>query len=104
MPTVTQPEARSNAAMARPFARHAIQLPRLLAFVAILSVVSAVAAPAGSASDTPETCGLPITIQDPDIRAAFVRFDRNQSPGAAKACGYARNDMGAALGRRGEPR
>ena len=104
MPTVTQPAARRNAAVARPFARHAIRLPRLLALVAILSVVSAVVAPASSASGTPETCGLPIAIQDPDIRAAFVRFDRNQSPGAAKACAYARNAMAGALRPRGETR
>jgi hypothetical protein len=74
-----------------------MRLPRLLAFAAILSTLSAVAAPAGSASGTAETCGLPITIQDPDIRAAFAHFEQNQSAGAAKACAYLRNNISAAL-------
>ena len=104
MPTVTQPPALANAAVVRPFARHAIQPPRRLVFAAILSVVSAVAAPAGSAPGRPETCGLPIAIQDPDIRAALVRFDRNQSPGAAKACAYALNDVAATWGLRSKAR
>ena len=72
-------------------------LSRLLAFAAIFSALSAVPAPAGGASGTAETCGLPIAIQDPDIRAAFVRFEQNQSGGAAKACAYFRNDAPAAL-------
>jgi hypothetical protein len=104
MPSVTTPATRPNAAAAKPFAALVIHLPRILAFAAILSVVSAVAAPAGSASGTPETCGLPIAIQDPDIRLAFVRFDRNQSPGAAKACAYARTAMAAGLRPWGETR
>ena len=69
-----------------------MRLPHLLAFAAILSTLSAVPAPAGSASGTAETCGLAVGIQDPDIRAAFARFDRNQSASAAKACAYFRND------------
>jgi len=72
--------------------------PRLLAFAAIFTALSAVPVPAGGASGTAQTCGLPIAIQDPDIRAAFARFDRNQSAGAAKACAYLRNDAPAALG------
>jgi len=96
MATVIQPAAMPNAPAARTFARHTIQLPRLLAFVAILSVVAAVAAPGDSASATEGPCGLAIVIHDPDIRASLVRFERNQSPGAAKACAYARNNMAAA--------
>jgi hypothetical protein len=76
----------------------AMPLPRLLAFAAIFSALSALPAPAGGASGTPETCGLPITIQDPDIRAAFARFEQHQSAGAAKACAYFRNDALAAMG------
>ena len=79
-------------------ARH---LPRLLVFAAILSVLFAAAAPAGKVSGTAETCGLPVAIQDPDIRATFARFARNQSASAAKACAHLRNDMATALGRRG---
>ncbi|HML15053.1 MAG TPA: hypothetical protein VK456_17235 [Xanthobacteraceae bacterium] len=74
-----------------------MHFPRLLAFAAILSALSSVPAPAGSASGATETCGLPIAVQDPDIRAAFARFEQNQSAGAAKACAYFRNDMAAAL-------
>ena len=64
----------------------------LLAVAAVLSVVATAAAPTGSTGGTVQTCGLPIAIQDPDIRAAFVGFARNQSPGAAKACAM-RNDV-----------
>jgi hypothetical protein len=71
---------------------HPMPLPRLLAFAAILSALSVISAPAGGASGTAETCGLPIAIQDPDIRAAFVRFEQNQSAAAAKACAFFRND------------
>jgi len=69
-----------------------MRLPCLLAFAAILSVLSAVPAPAGGAVGRAETCGLPIAIQDPDIRAAFARFEQNQSSAAAKACAYFRNN------------
>jgi hypothetical protein len=74
-----------------------MHLPRLLAFAAILSSLSAVPAPAGSAPDKTGTCGLAIAIQDPDIQAAFARFERSQSAAAAKACAYLRNDMTAAV-------
>jgi len=75
----------------------AMHLPRLLVFAAILSTLSAAPAPAGSALGTADTCGLAIAIQDPDIRAAFARFDRNQSAAAAKACAYFRNELPAAV-------
>lgn len=74
-----------------------MHLPRLLAFAAILSTLSAVPAPAGSAPDTAGTCCLTIAIQDPDIQAAFARFERGQSAAAAKACAFLRNDMTAAV-------
>jgi hypothetical protein len=32
------------------------------------------------------TCGLGIAVQDPDIRASLVRFDRQQSAAAHKVC------------------
>ena len=32
------------------------------------------------------TCGLAITIHDPDLRASLVRFDRHQSAAARKLC------------------
>ena len=76
-----------------------MRLPRLLAFAAILSVLSAVPAPAGGAAGTAETCGLPIAIQDPNIRAAFARFEQTQSSAAAKACAYFRNDGSASPAR-----
>lgn len=76
-----------------------MHLLRLLAVVAVFSALSAVPAPAGGASGTAETCGLPIAIQDADIRAAFARFEQNQSAGAAKACAYFRNDVPAMAAR-----
>jgi len=69
-----------------------MKLPRLLAVAAILSVFPAVSTPADGASGAGETCGLPIAIQDPDIRAAFARFEQNQSAAAAKACAYFSKD------------
>jgi len=72
-----------------------MHLPRLLAFTAILTL-SVVPAPAGSAVDASGTCGLAIGVQDPDIQAAFTRFERSQSAAAAKACAFLRNDMAAA--------
>jgi hypothetical protein len=74
-----------------------MRLPRLLALAAFLSAFPAVSTPAGGASGAGETCGLPIAIQDPDIRAAFARFDQNQSAAAAKACAYFRKDALGAL-------
>jgi hypothetical protein len=37
------------------------------------------------------TCGLAITIQDPDLRASLVRFDRHQSSAARKVCDFYRD-------------
>jgi hypothetical protein len=82
------------------FATRIQHLHGLLAFVAILSVVAAAAAPTGGAGGTVQTCGLAIAIQDPDIRAAFARFARNQSSGAAKACASARTAVMLALAAR----
>jgi hypothetical protein len=97
MPTVTQLAAHRYVVAGRPpFVTRIRRLRGLLAFVAILSVVAMAAAPTGSAGGTVQTCGLPIAIQDPDIRAAFVRFARNQSPGAAKACAGARTAVAVA--------
>jgi len=77
-----------------------MRFPHFLAFAALLSILTAAPAPADSASGTAETCGPVMAVQDPDIRAALARFDRNQSPSAAKACAYFRNDMAAAAARR----
>jgi hypothetical protein len=32
------------------------------------------------------TCGLAISIRDPDLRASLVRFSRHQSDAARKVC------------------
>ena len=37
------------------------------------------------------TCGLAISIQDPDLRASLVRFDRHQSAAARKVCAFYRD-------------
>jgi hypothetical protein len=39
-----------------------------------------------SQAERPATCGLGITVQDPDLRASFIRFDRQQSAAARKIC------------------
>ena len=50
--------------------------------VAGVTVVSAVETRAERAV----TCGLAIHVQDPDLRASLVRFDRHQSAAARKVC------------------
>ena len=55
---------------------------------AVLAVISAVTA-AGMVETRAEraaTCGLAIHVQDPDLRASLVRFDRHQSAAARKLC------------------
>jgi hypothetical protein len=42
-------------------------------------------------AERPATCGLAITIQDPDLRASLVRFDRHQSAAARKICDFYRD-------------
>jgi hypothetical protein len=50
----------------------------------LLPLVLAVA-PAPGGLQAPD-CGTAITSADPELRASFQRFDRTQSPTAAKAC------------------
>ena len=59
----------------------------------VLGVVAAVTA-AGMVETRAEraaTCGLAIHVQDPDLRASLVRFDRHQSPAARKICAFYRD-------------
>jgi len=93
MPTATQLATHTRARARRPVITRLGRGRSLLAVAALLSVVATAAAPTGSAGGTVQTCGLRIAIQDPDIRAALVRFAHNQSPGAAKACASARSDV-----------
>ncbi len=61
--------------------------------MAVLAVIAAVTA-AGVVETRAEraaTCGLAITIQDPDLRASLARFDRHQSAAARKVCDFYRN-------------
>ena len=53
-----------------------------LAAVGAITVVGAVETRAERAV----TCGLAIHVQDPDLRASLVRFDRQQSAAARKLC------------------
>ena len=39
-----------------------------------------------SRAERAATCGLAITVYDPDVRASLIRFDRQQSPAASKVC------------------
>ena len=53
-----------------------------------LAVIGAIAA-AGmveSRAERPATCGLAVAVQDPDLRASFIRFDQQQSAAARKIC------------------
>jgi hypothetical protein len=60
-----------------------VPVPSLLRLFPLLLLSLAVApAPAGIES---RGC-VGVTILDPDIRASFVRFDRTQSPPAARLC------------------
>ena len=56
--------------------------PRLM--IMLVPLVLAVApAPAGVQT---RGCGIAVASSDPELRASFERFDRVQSPTAAKAC------------------
>ena len=39
-----------------------------------------------SRAERAATCGLAITVHDPDLRASLIRFDRQQSATARKVC------------------
>jgi hypothetical protein len=65
----------------------------LVAPMLALGVIATVAA-AGvveTRAQRAATCGLAISIQDPDLRASLVRFDRHQSAAARKACAFYRD-------------
>jgi hypothetical protein len=53
-----------------------------LVAVAAITVVGAVE----TRAERVVTCGLAIHVQDPDLRASLVRFDRHQSAAARKVC------------------
>jgi hypothetical protein len=58
-----------------------------------LAVMAAVAA-AGvveSRAERAATCGLAISVQDPDLRASLAQFDRHQSAAARKVCAIYRD-------------
>ena len=57
------------------------------AAVAAVTFVGAVETRAERAA----TCGLAIHVQDPDLRASLVRFDRHQSAAARKVCASSRD-------------
>ncbi|HEX2652056.1 MAG TPA: hypothetical protein VHN11_00195 [Xanthobacteraceae bacterium] len=50
--------------------------------LALLFAVAALPSPAG---DDVRGCGMPL-VMDPGLRASIERFDRHQSPTAAKLC------------------
>jgi hypothetical protein len=67
---------------------------RCLAMPLALFAVIAAATAAGvveTRAERPATCGLTISIQDPDLRASLVRFDRQQSAAARKVCNFYRD-------------
>jgi hypothetical protein len=56
-----------------------------LRIVLALFPILLAAAPAPAGNDS-HGCGLP-AVRDPEIRASFERFDRNQSAAATMICG-----------------
>jgi|GEM_PF-1813312 hypothetical protein len=56
-----------------------------LAAVAVVAGFAA-AGVVESRAERAATCGLAITVQDPDLRASLVRFERHQSAAARKVC------------------
>ena len=64
---------------------------------AIVPVVAMTVQVAPAVSDT-QSCTLGHAV-DPDIRAAFAQFDRNQSRSAAKLCALYLNSNTALFGR-----
>jgi hypothetical protein len=65
--------------------------PRFL--IMLLTLVLAVApAPAGSQR---AGCGIVIASSDPELQASFERFDRMQSPTAARICALFLNNFPA---------
>ena len=61
-----------------------------LAVLAVIAAVTAVGV-VESRAERAATCGLAISIQDPDLRASLARFDRHQSATARKVCDYYRD-------------
>ena len=73
-----------------------MKILHILALALIPLALAAIPAPAGSDA---RGCGLP-AIQDPGIRASFERFERGQSPSAAKLCAaYMNADFNQIAGR-----
>ena len=56
--------------------------------LAVLAVIAgfAITGIAESRAERSATCGLAITLRDPDLRASLIRFDRQQSAAARKVC------------------
>jgi hypothetical protein len=57
----------------------------LLRLPVMLLALALAAAPAPAGLRTPG-CGIAIVSSDPELHASFERFDRGQSPTAARAC------------------
>ena len=64
----------------------------LLVLVALLLA----GAPAPARVPAAKNYSLAIASSDPELRASFARFDRGQSPTAAKACALLLNTVPAA--------
>jgi hypothetical protein len=61
--------------------------------LATLAVIAGFAAAgvAESRAERAATCGLAITVQDPDVRASLARFERHESAAARKVCAIYRD-------------
>ena len=59
----------------------------------VLGVIAAVTAlgMVETRAERAATCGLAIHVQDPDLRASLVAFDRHQSAAARKVCAFYRD-------------
>ena len=66
----------------------------MLAVAAVAAVAAiAIAGAVETRAQRAATCGLAIHVQDPDLRASLVRFDRQQSAAARKLCASYRDRL-----------
>jgi hypothetical protein len=66
----------------------------LLRLPVMLLALALAAAPAPAGLRTP-ACGIAIVSSDPELHASFERFDRGQSPTAARVCAIFLNNTPA---------
>jgi hypothetical protein len=69
-------------------AQEAHMIIRLTGLVILTAITIFAFAMSPAGSNAPTACGPSLQILDPGLRATFEKFERTQSPTAAKACGF----------------